>query len=118
MNFIKKYWGLLVAFIGGILAVIFFGNQPKKDRSEIKEIKKDIKESEKKETAIENSIKVVEKQKEKTKTDIKKSDDKIKDLENKISDVKSDKTNPDEAAKFLKDFAKKNRSKKPKNPKK
>ena len=56
MNILKKYWGILVTFIGGLLAAIFFmkSSQRKKER---KEIEKDIKERDKKIVTVTEEIK-------------------------------------------------------------
>lgn len=106
METLKKYWHIIATFIAGILAYIFFVQQPSKDRKKVKQLKDEIKDSENKENELETKISNVEKKRKTAEKKIKDGKKKVKDLEKQINEVKANDTDIKEATEFLKDFAK------------
>ena len=116
MKILKKFGTAIVAFLGGVLAVVLIVFGMRKNRGKKKQLKADIKASEVKEKDIENKIDAAKEVKNHIEDNILDSEDKVKDLENKIDSVKSDEKDITKATDFLKDFASKNGSSKKKNP--
>jgi septal ring factor EnvC (AmiA/AmiB activator) len=105
MNFLKKYWGILLA----VVAAIFVGATLTKNSENGKQkrkIKKDIKETDKQIDIVKKQKAEVEREREAIAAEIDASEKRVGTLKDKIEKVDNNSTDVNEAINHLKNIGK------------
>ena len=103
MKFIKNSWKVIVAGVGFIFGLIWFMNV--NSNKKVRNIKKNIKDNERKTKEVQKKIQQIKKDKEVTEKKIAETDKKLKEIKNKKPVVK--KKTGSQAASSLKNRLKK-----------
>ena len=106
LEFIKKYWGILLTVIITILSVVTL-RKSSDDSAQKKIVKAEIKKNENEVKVVEAEIKKVTEEKVVTEEKIKKQDVTIADTETKIANIKVATPTVKDATAILKKFGKK-----------
>lgn len=104
-EFLKKYWGIIVAVLGAIFVGATMSKNSQ-NRKEKRKIKKDIKETDKKIKNIQQEKEVVNQQRDVIAKEIKKSEIKVDTLKEKLENVNNNDTDVEAAVNHLKNIGK------------
>lgn len=104
-EFLKKYWGIIVAVLGAIFVGVTMSKNSQ-NRKEKRKIKKDIKETDKKIKNIQQEKEVVNQQRDVIAKEIKKSEVKVNVLKEKLENVNNNDTDVEAAVNHLKNIGK------------